>query len=35
MARNHATVNYVEPNDINAFEAADGKKYSLAQPLED
>lgn len=35
MARNHATVNYVEPNDINAFEPGDGNKYSKLQPLED
>lgn len=35
MARNHATVNYVEPNDVNAFQSEDGKTYSLIQPLED
>lgn len=38
MADAHSTVNYVEPNDINAFEGAivnDGKVYSKAPSLED
>lgn len=35
MGRNHATVNYVEPNDRTAYEAKDRRRYSLIQPLED